>query len=202
MATQAWFPIPYWIETASKEVYNEIQEELLSCFNRKKFSQIEGWTDDTHELNENPFEGNVLDECPNFLNFLHINIMSYLDELKVMSPREYVITQSWFTKTKHRKFAHLHDHGSSDLSGVYYIQTNGKDGNLIFEDPMRSYATNYIFQSITGVNPELPPKNGLIALWPSMIQHRTQPNPTQDVRISLSFNISFIRKFDDTCIYR
>ena len=113
-----------------------------------------------------------------------------------------MITQSWFTKTKHRKFAHLHDHGSSDLSGVYYVQTNGEDGNLIFEDPMRSYATNYIFQSITGVNPELPPKNGLIALWPSMIQHRTQPNPTQDVRISLSFNISFIRKFDDTCIYR
>ena len=50
MATQAWFPIPYWIETASKEVFNEIQEELLSCFDRKKFSQVEGWTDDTLSL--------------------------------------------------------------------------------------------------------------------------------------------------------
>ena len=137
MTVRALFPIPYWINTASEEVYNEIQEELLSCFNRKKFSQVEGWSSDTHELNENPFEGNVLEECPKFLDFLDTNLMSYLDEIKVISRREYVITQSWFTKTKHRKFAHLHDHGASDLSGVYYVQTNGEDGNLVFEDPMR-----------------------------------------------------------------
>ena len=202
MATQAWFPIPYWIETASGEVYNEIQEELLSCFNGKKFSQIEGWTSDTHELNENPFDGNVLDECPKFLDFLHANLMSYLDEIRLMSGRKYVITQSWFTKTLHNRYAHLHDHGSCDLSGVYYVQTNGEDGSLVFQDPMRSHATNYIFESITSSDPKLPPKNGLLALWPGMMQHRTEANQTQHERISLSFNISFVRQYANTCIQR
>ena len=196
MTTQGWFSIPLYLNKASGEVYDEIQEELLSCCNKEKFSQIENWTDDTHELSENPFSSNVLEECPKFLDFLHVNLMSYLDDIRCSSSREYEITQSWFTKTKHRKYAHLHDHGGSDLSGVYYLQTNGRDGNLKFLDPHKSYATNYIFQSLTSSDAALPLEQGLLSLWPGMIQHRTEPNMTQDVRISLAFNLSFCRRFD------
>ena len=112
------------------------------------------------------------------------------------------IRDSWFTKTLHNKYAHLHDHGSCDVSGVYYLKTNGEDGNLLFRDPYNACATNYIYQVTTSNDSTLPLEQGLIAFWPGMIQHRTQPNKTQHERISLSFNISFVRQFDGTCIRR
>ena len=193
MSTQAWFAIPLYVTKASGEVYNEIQEELQSCCNQRKFSRFDNWPDHTHELSDNAFSENVLKDCPKFLDFLHVNLMSYMDDIRCKSSREYEISTSWFTKTKHLKRADLHDHGGSDLSGVYYLQTNGRDGNLEFIDPHRSYATNYIFQSVTIDEPKLPLEQGLMAFWPGMIWHRTQSNQTQDERISLSFNISFRR---------
>ena len=202
MSTQAWFSIPLYVTKASGEVYDEIQEELLLCCNQKEFSQFENWPDHNHELSENAFGGNVLKDCPKFLDFLHVNLMSYLDDIGCQSSREYEISTSWFTKTKHLKCADLHDHGGSDLSGVYYLQTNGRDGNLKFSDPHRSYATNYIFQSVTNYDPKLPLEEGLLALWPGMIQHQTEPNMTQDERISLSYNISFRREFTPHSIVR
>ena len=49
MTTQGWFAIPLYITKASGDVYHEIQEELLSCYSKEKFSQITGWSPDTHE---------------------------------------------------------------------------------------------------------------------------------------------------------
>jgi len=204
MLTQPWFFTPLYVSDVheNEASYNAIQEELLTCCNNEKFSQVPGWAPDSHELNEDPFNNNVIKDCPIFLDFLHANIMSYLDDIRCQFPREYVITSSWFTKTLHNKYAHLHDHGSCDLSGVYYLKTNGEDGNLLFRDPYNAYATNYIYQVVTSNDSTLPLEQGLIALWPGMIQHRTQSNPTQNERISLSFNISFVRQFDGTCIRR
>ena len=204
MSTQPWFASPVYVNDLheNEDSYNAIQEELLSCCNNEKFSQVPGWAPDTHELNEDPFNNNVIKDCPIFLDFLHANLMSYLDDIGCQFPREYVITSSWFTKTLHNKYAHLHDHGSCDVSGVYYLKTNGKDGNLLFRDPYNAYATNYIYQVVTSNDSTLPLEQGLLALWPGMIQHRTQPNETQDERISLSFNLSFVRQFDGTCIRR
>tara|TARA_B100001113_G_scaffold259951_1_gene215015 strand:- start:44 stop:691 length:648 start_codon:yes stop_codon:yes gene_type:complete len=198
MPTQPWFATPVYVNDVheSEDSYNEIQEELLSSFNKQKFNQIAGWSPDTHELNEDPFRRNVIKECPKFLDFLHDNVMSYMDDIRCTLPREYVITSSWFTKTKHGKYAHLHDHGNCDMAGVYYLQTNGKDGNLIFHDINSSYAKNYIYRTITVADKGLPLEQGLLALWPGILQHTTEFNRTQDVRISLSFNISFLEKFD------
>tara|TARA_B100000427_G_C15476068_1_gene580826 strand:+ start:874 stop:1476 length:603 start_codon:yes stop_codon:yes gene_type:complete len=200
MTTQGWFPIPLYLNKACGEVYDEIQEELLSCCNKTKFEQITNWAEDTHELSENPFGSNVLEDCPKFLDFLHDNLMSYMDDIGCPEFRKYIITQSWFTKTKHRKCAHLHTHGSADLSGVYYIQTNGRDGNLYFTDP--NEAISFIFEGVVPPEPPLPLEQGLIAFWPSTLQHATHPNETHDERISLSFNIDICRKYDEHNIFR
>ena len=37
----------------------------------------------------------------------------------------------------------------------------------------------------------LPLENGVIALWPSVLLHNTEPNETDHERISASFNIKF-----------
>ena len=85
---------------------------------------------------------------------------------------------------------------------MYYLKTNGEDGNLLFRDPYNACATNYIYQVTTSNDSTLPLEQGLIAFWPGMIQHRTEANQTQHERISLSFNIAFVRQYANTCIHR
>jgi len=196
MTTQGWFSIPLHIHRARGEEFRNLQTELFDCYNAQEFSQIDNWTADTHELSKDPFTSNVTKNCPVFLSFVDNCVNNYLNDIGSHASRDYVITQSWFTKTNKGQYAHLHEHGGADISGVYYLQTNGKDGNLKFLDPHKSYSSNYIFECLTSTDPELPLEEGLVALWPGLIQHRTEPNDTDDVRISLAFNISFRRRFD------
>tara|TARA_B100001996_G_scaffold102833_1_gene77205 strand:+ start:1028 stop:1618 length:591 start_codon:yes stop_codon:yes gene_type:complete len=196
MGVYPWFPTPVYIEGSNDET---IQKELLEVYNKLEFSQIEEWSPHTHELNKNPFGRNILKEyeCYNFLDFLDSHIKRYLQAIGFEgqygpNQEQYVIDGAWFTKTKKGKYAHIHNHGSNDLSGVYYLQTNGKDGNLIFKSIHEYLQSNYIFGNIKK-DVELPVEKGLIALWPGILNHGTQVNETDHERISLSFNIQFRR---------
>ena len=196
MGVYPWFPTPVYIEGSNDET---IQKELLEVYNKLEFSQIEGWSPHTHELNQYPFGRNILKEyeCYNFLDFLDSHIKRYLQAIGFEgqygpNQEQYVIDGAWFTKTKKGKYAHIHNHGSNDLSGVYYLQTNGKDGNLIFKSIHEYLQSNYIFEH-TVEDISLPVEKGLIALWPGILNHGTQVNETDHERISLSFNIQFRR---------
>ena len=88
--------------------------------------------------------------------------------------------------------AHQHDHGAFDVSGVYYVNTSGEDGNLYLTNVLSNLSSNYIYDKV--INPmEIPPKNGRLLLWPGLIPHGTRINKTDSRRISLSFNIQFLR---------
>ena len=197
MNTQAWFPCPVYVTQAQDEIYEEVQSDLFKKYSELSFKQNEGWSPDTHELSirddEELFQNNHLEGCSKFLDFLHINLMTYLDELRCVQPRQYDITQGWFTRTKKGKYAHLHDHGASDISGVYYLKSNGNDGNLYFIHPLKQLSSNYIFNTITSVDQEMPLNQGQLALWPSTLWHGTATNTTDNERISVSFNIHFRR---------
>ena len=196
MGAHAWFPTPVYIEGSNDET---IQKELLEVYNKLEFSQIEGWSPHTHELNQYPFGRNILKEyeCYNFLDFLDSHIKRYLQAIGFEgqygpNQEQYVIDGAWFTKTKKGKYAHIHNHGSNDLSGVYYLQTNGKDGNLIFKSIHEYLQSNYIFEHIVE-DISLPVEKGLLALWPGILNHGTEVNQTDHERVSLSFNIHFRR---------
>jgi len=196
MGAHGWFPTPVYIEGSNDET---IQKELFEVYNKLEFSQVEGWSPHTHELNQHPFGRNILKEheCYNFLDFLDSHIKRYLQQIGFegqFGPNKeyYDIQASWFTKTKKGKYAHIHNHGSSDLSGVYYLQTNGKDGNLIFKSIHEYLQSNYIFEHIVE-DISLPVEKGLLALWPGILNHGTEVNRTDHERVSLSFNIHFRR---------
>ena len=196
MGAHGWFPTPVYIEGSNDET---IQKELFEVYNKLEFSQVEGWSPHTHELNQHPFGRNILKEheCYNFLDFLDSHIKRYLQQIGFegqFGPNKeyYDIQASWFTKTKKGKYAHVHNHGSSDLSGVYYLQTNGKDGNLIFKSIHEYLQSNYIFEHIVE-DISLPVEKGLLALWPGILNHGTEVNRTDHERVSLSFNIHFRR---------
>jgi uncharacterized protein (TIGR02466 family) len=88
-------------------------------------------------------------------------------------------------------YAVMHDHGSSDISGVYYYKTNEQDGNLFFQTPNKLLSSNFLFKSIPSIV-EYTPKVGKIVLFPGWLNHGVHTNTTDNERVSISFNIKLI----------
>lgn len=97
---------------------------------------------------------------------------------------------SWFSKFENGSYAHIHNHGDSDISGVYYYKTNGDDGKFFFESPNDHLTTSRIYKH-RGVRWEYIPHCGKIILFPGWLRHGVQTNNTDNTRISISFNIKF-----------
>lgn len=185
------FPIPIYLEYAEGEEFKKIEEELINVSDKTEFSQIKNWSADTHQLSENPFSNHILNEyeCIATMEFIQRNVVEYVKlSTKSNGNNQYVWSESWITKTLKGKYAHEHHHGYADISGVYYFNTNGEDGNLRFDNIHGQMAGNYIFANLPGKQP-MPLKNGLLILWPGPLKHGTLTNNTDNERMSLSFNI-------------
>tara|TARA_R100000951_G_C2581522_1_gene162093 strand:+ start:60 stop:680 length:621 start_codon:yes stop_codon:yes gene_type:complete len=106
---------------------------------------------------------------------------------------EVYITQSWVninhTDTSH----HMHHHGNSFISGVYYLQGN----TPITFDSKRDIFQNFFFEFteknyFNSAYCDVLVKEGRCILFPSILSHSVNPNKNKEERISLSFN-TFIR---------
>ena len=89
------------------------------------------------------FFENVISDCPKFSKFLEESVEEYFNDLGYAS-FPYKITSSWFTRTLQGKHAPVHSHCGSDISGVYYLQTNGSDGVLTLRNHFLASNGNFI----------------------------------------------------------
>jgi len=191
------FSVPMYVGEVKNS--RKINRELLSLCEELKFDHIDGWISNTQKLNQSPFNDSIIDKAPLFREALNVHLKQYLDDVGTIdiqigdsSSRQYMIKNSWITQTTKNQFAHLHSHGDSDISGVYYIKTTGKDGNIYFQSPLEMLASNYIMGAIDSAF-EIPAQQGHIILWPSFLLHGVRENTTDSERLSLSFNLNFVR---------
>ena len=158
------------------------------------------WERDCHSLTDPNFNCNVLVEfpCPTFINWVSRCLQDYLITVGVdrQWAQDYRISHSWCTLTKEHEFARMHDHGTADISGVYYLKTTGKDGNFYFKSPNEQLAHSYAFQNIPNAQ-DIQPQEGQMIMWPGFLFHGTRVNRTPDERISISFNIILKRWWQD-----
>ena len=186
----------YYVKPKDEDEYDLIQEELINVHENTEYQQPDFFPKSaSHDLTPNPFMSNVIKEykCHNFLEFLKREVRDFMGMLNYDTPMEYIIDASWITKTAKGKFALEHTHGATDISGVYYIKTNEKDGNLFFKDPNERSVSNLIMDLIVQQN-VAPLQQGLLVLWPGFLSHGTFANETDHERLSLSFNIKFTRR--------
>ena len=101
---------------------------------------------------------------------------------------------SWINQFKKGSFAHIHEHGESHVSGVYYYQTTGYDGNIFFETPVVQTKCTRAWQQLATRIFRPTCKGGLI-LFPGWLRHGVTENFTDDTRISISFNFNFQKDF-------
>ena len=107
------------------------------------------------------------------------------------TPREYK-RKSWIVKNSNNGHTMAHTHGEYDIAGVYYFQTNEKDGNLFFESPVLPAISSICYQKCA-TRQEQVPIVGKLLLFPGWLSHGVKTNTQESDRISLAFMIAFTR---------
>ena len=190
----AIFPLPVFMGRAEGSEYESIHKELTTVKSKLKFND----TGSHMILNDDPFRSHFLSyhNCSHTLNFINKTIKDYISSLYGGStyPEEWVIIESWITKTIKGRYARNHSHGLADISGVYYLDTNGEDGNLVLVNSHNHLESNMFLNELVSKDIVMPLENGLIFLWPGQLKHYTQTTKTDHERISISFNINLRRK--------
>jgi uncharacterized protein (TIGR02466 family) len=125
-------------------------------------------------------------------------IVSHISESTKLYNRKFQISNMWININGKGDYNIEHDHPNSILSGVIWIKTFDKCGNLKFISPksflenhlllnvdddyrkMVNYYESYLFQ----------PNDGLMVLFPSHMRHYVEPNELNEDRISIAFNLN------------
>ena len=187
------FPLPLFIDQAEGSEYQSIHKELTDVRSKLIFND----TGSHMILNDDPFRSHFLSQykCSHTLNFINSSIKSYINSLYGESNIKWKVIESWMTKTITGRSSREHSHNQVDISGVYYLDTNGKDGNLVLNNVHPHLVANALLTDVYKYGDlELPLENGIMMLWPSQLRHRTLVNQTDHERISISFNVILERK--------
>ena len=113
--------------------------------------------------------------------------------------REPIIGNMWANINPPGGYNRPHVHPNSHFSGAYYIKAPQNSGEIVFNDP-RSSAHMVMPDRVKDIKPpshlwrevRVNPLEGRILMFPSWLWHCVEPNGSNDIRISVSFN--FIQK--------
>jgi len=181
------------IYRGSVNEYDDIQSELESCIEKIEFGMVSGWGS-THWLSDPSFNSNLVSDfnLDKFAAEIDIHVKNYCQSVgyrpKDGTELKYRIVSSWFALFKRGNYAHIHNHGISDIAGVYYFKKSGDDGNLFFCTPNKSIDSSVLLKTGRMV---VNPTEGDFLLFPGWLDHGVQTNDTDDERVSVSFNIRF-----------
>ena len=120
----------------------------------------------------------------------------YREELLTREP---IIGNMWANINPPGGYNRPHIHPNSHFSGVYYIKAPQNSGEIVFNDP-RSAAHMVMPDRVKDIKPpshlwrevRVNPLEGRMLMFPSWLWHCVEPNGSNDIRISVSFN--FIQK--------
>ena len=148
-----------------------------------------GWhsTTDMHKI---PVFKTLVDEL------FKMQMEIYKEELL---SREPIIGNMWANINPPGGYNRPHIHPNSHFSGVYYIKAPQNSGEIVFNDP-RSAAHMVMPERVKDIKPpshlwrevRVNPLEGRMLMFPSWLWHCVEPNESNDIRISVSFN--FIQK--------
>lgn len=119
-------------------------------------------------------------------------VQSIISDISANKP-EFVIRSMWGNINPKGGFNLTHVHPTGWLSAVYYVSLPQGCPGITFEDPRPSRLMD--FQHSCLVNDthfNHLPKNGQLVLFPSWLPHFVNPNPTDENRISISFNVELL----------
>jgi len=110
--------------------------------------------------------------------------------------QELMITNMWFNINKYKDSNASHTHPFSVLSGVFYVQAPKDCGELIIVNPSKiSHFTHdnsfFEYNQYNSTSNFITPKENILIIFPSWLEHFVKPNMSKSDRISFSFNLNF-----------
>jgi len=188
MFRELYFPTPIYIADIKHPTLNqELERDILAWSNRDKGitrTNIQGWHSDTN-MNELP-------EYAKLVDMLYSAQRTIYDQEYYES--EPFLGNMWANINPPGGSNRAHIHPNSLWSGVYYVKAPQNSGQLKIEDP-RSVALMSRPRQKDVPKPDrllrehhYEPKTGRLIMFPSWLNHCVDPNNSNDIRISVSFN--------------
>ena len=188
MIRELFFPTPVYIADLNEEGLNEqLERDIIAWANRDKGlnrTNIKGWHSTTN-MNELPEYKRLIDLL--FEAQRTIYQQEHLDS-------EPYLGNMWANINPPGAMNRAHMHPNSLWSGVYYVKALPNSGHLKVEDP-RSIAAMSRPRQKEGPTPSrlwrethFEPKAGRLIMFPAWLVHCVDPNNSNDIRISISFN--------------
>mgnify|MGYP003966906057 FL=1 len=188
------FPTPLYThkleDTEYDEMQGEIQRVVDKLYSNELWGQNPNWDSSSQQLsNKGDFATSILndEDMKVAKSFILHHCENYMNMMQVKEGFKPVLSTSWLTLTKPGLYAHIHDHGTNSISGVYWFKTSGKDGDIVFRNANKALKSNPIGSVINEA--QFVPEQGRTVMWPSHLDHGVNENKTDTDRISLSFNI-------------
>ena len=188
MFRELYFPTPIYIADIKHPTLNqELERDILAWSNKNKGitrTNIQGWHSDTN-MNELP-------EYAKLVDMLYSAQRTIYDQEYYES--EPFLGNMWANINPPGGSNRAHIHPNSLWSGVYYVKAPKNSGQLKIEDP-RSVALMSRPKQKDVPKPDrllrehhYEPKTGRLIMFPSWLNHCVDPNNSNDIRISVSFN--------------
>lgn len=183
MEVQHLFPTPIF----KFKIIENINDDLNGCIRGMKFRQT--------GLKQTVGNLHVQKEFEVFCNLALQNARKALDTWG-LKYEDIQITNCWANVYSKNEAIQLHSHPNCFLSGVYYVKIPHGSSPIFFMDPRIPFMQRIVTNNakITPYNSTIqwiPAEEGLMLLWPSWLQHYTQPHGDTRERVSISFNIMF-----------
>ena len=166
---------------------DKLAQDIINWSNQDpgvKKTNVKGWHSQT-DMHTKPEYRSLVDELMTMCK--EIFKEEWLD-------REPVLGNMWANINPKEGMNQQHMHPNSLFSGVYYIKSNPQAGRLKIYDP-RPGAQIIMPMRKKGNPPKhlwrdanLDPFPGRILMFPAWLWHAVEPNESNDIRISVSFN--------------
>ena len=196
-----FFSTPVWIsqinnhESINKDLLNYIYQEKEKNPEGAIKSNVNGWHSDEFALkNEN---------LQQFISAISEKIKEAITDMGWDLETQLVkITSMWSIINNKDAFNEKHHHGNSALSAAYYVKAEKGAGDIVFFDPRQANVFHHPYsKEVNNINAQVQsvtPKVGTLILFPSFLEHKVNPNLSNEERIVISFNVSLLRKKDLT----
>ena len=99
---------------------------------------------------------------------------------------------AWANVNNYGSFNTLHCHPGVPLSAVFYLTTPEGSGRLVFRDPrpaiVHSIFHEFLDHEMNG-DVSIAPKEGMLTVFPSWLEHYVEPHQNQIPRVSIAMNV-------------
>ena len=182
------FPTPVYVADIKHPTLNQNLERDIIAWSKEdkgiKRTNVKGWHSTTN-MHERP-------EFKNLVNMLYACQKTIYEQEYYES--EPVLGNMWANINPPGGMNMPHLHPNCLFSGVYYVKSNPKSGRLKIMDP-RPGAQMYMPIRKEGDpgrdmwrDANIEPVEGRIIMFPAWLWHSVEPNQSDDIRISVSFN--------------